>query len=314
MRPRLIALVGPTAGGKTSLAIGLARAIDAEIVSIDSRQVYRYLDVGTAKPDHAARALVRHHLLDVVDPDVTLDAARFAALGRAAIADALARGVRVVLCGGSGLYLRALTEGLCPAPPADPEVRARLHAIAQAQGAVALHAMLERLDPTAARRIEPRDVQRTIRALEVLELTGRPLSEWQARHAFADRPYDLATFVLSPESDDLERRIAERTRAMWQGGLLEETERVLGLGFSPELPPLRAIGYREAIRHLAGELEREAAIAAMIRATRQYAKRQRTWFRGLGGARWLDAAGHDASVLQALFARSREFLDEAHLS
>ena len=311
-RPRIIALVGPTAAGKTPLAVELALRLDAEIVSVDSRQVYRYLDVGTAKPPADARAAVRHHLLDVVEPDARLDAARFAALGHAAISAAIDRGKRVVLCGGSGLYLRALTEGLCWLPPADHALRQRLEREAAGGGAGELHRRVQAVDPAAAARIAPRDTLRLVRALEVLELTGRPLSDWQAGHAFSDRPYEMLSFVLSPPNEVLERRITGRAAQMWTGGLLEEVERVLALGFSPELASLRAIGYREAIAHLAGKTDGAAALAAMVLATRRYAKRQRTWFRRLSGAVWLD--GGEESSAGRIAARAREFLDAANLS
>jgi tRNA dimethylallyltransferase len=314
VRPRLVALVGPTAGGKTDLALALAPALDAEIVSVDSRQVYRRLDVGTAKPDAAARAAVHHHLLDVVDPDERYDAASFARDARAAVHDVLRRGKSVLLVGGSGLYLRALTEGLCPAPPADPAVRATLAGELAVRGVAALHAELAQHDPEAAARIAPRDAVRIVRALEVQRLTGRPLSDWQRAHAFADRPYDLLTFVLCPSPQELERRIAERCAAMWAGGLVAETESVLAAGFSGELRPLQAIGYREAQAYLRGELDRAGALERMRLATRQYAKRQRTWFRALDRATWLDGGEPRDVVL----ARSRDFLqrgaDAAHVS
>ena len=313
-RPRLLALVGPTAGGKTELALALAPELDAEIVSVDSRQVYRRLDVGTAKPDPAARAAVPHHLLDVVEPDEPYDAARFARDARVAVADVLARGRRVLLVGGSGLYLRALTEGLCPAPPADAAVRAALAGELAVRGVAALHEELHAHDPEAAARIAARDAVRIVRALEVLRLTGRPLSEWQRAHAFADRPYDVLVQVLCPSPDELERRIARRCAAMWEGGLLAETEAVLAAGFAPELRPLQAIGYREAQAHLRGTLDRDQAVERMRLATRQYAKRQRTWFRALAGASWLDGREPRDAVLR----RSDAFLcrgaDAAHLS
>jgi tRNA dimethylallyltransferase len=313
-RLRIIALVGPTAAGKTDTAVALALGIGAEIVSVDSRQVYRRLDVGSAKPDAAARRAVPHHLLDVVEADECYDAARYAADARRAVAAIAARGRPVVLCGGSGLYLRALCEGLCPAPPADPEIRAALHAAIAERGTEALHDELRTADPGAAARIAPRDVPRIVRALEVVRASGRPLSDWQREHRFADRPYDVSTLVLSPPAADLERRIEARTRAMWAGGLVEETEAILAAGFDPELPALRSIGYGEAQLYLQGALDRDAAIAATVLATRRYAKRQRTWFRGLADAVWLDG-GESAA---ALCARASAFLsgdpDAAHVS
>jgi len=311
-RPRLVALVGPTASGKTDLALALAPALEAEIVSVDSRQVYRHLDIGTAKPEAEARAAVRHHLLDVVDPDEPYDAAAFARDARLAVQDVLGRGKAALLVGGSGLYLRALTEGLCPAPPADADVRATLADELAVRGVETLHAELAQHDPEAAARIAPRDAVRIVRALEVQRLTGRPLSDWQRAHAFADRPYDVLTVVLCPPPEELERRIAERCASMWSRGLVAETEAVLAAGFSGELRPLQAIGYREAQAHLRGEIDRATAIERMRLATRQYAKRQRTWFRALEGATWLDGGEPPTAVL----ARSRDFLrrgaDAAH--
>lgn len=313
-RPRLVALVGPTAGGKTELALALAGALDAEVLSVDSRQVYRRLDVGTAKPDHAARAAVPHHLLDVVEPDQPYDAARFARDARLAVADVLARGRQVLLVGGSGLYLRALTDGLCSAPPADAAVRAALADELAVRGVAALHEELRVHDPEAAARIAPRDAVRIGRALEVLRLTGRPLSAWQRSHGFGDRPYDVLVQVLCPPSDELELRIARRCVAMWEGGLLEETEAVLAAGFSPALRPLQAIGYREAQAYLGGTLDREQAIERMRIATRQYAKRQRTWFRALAGTTWLDGREPVATIVRRSDAFLRRGPDAAHLS
>jgi tRNA dimethylallyltransferase len=313
-RSRLVALVGPTAGGKTDLGVMLAERLDAEIVSVDSRQVYRRLDIGTAKPDASARAAVPHHLLDVVEPDEHFDAARFAALGRAAVDDILSRGRRVLLVGGSGLYLRALTEGLCPAPPADSEVRATLAAELAVHGVAALHAELARHDAAAAARIAPRDAVRISRALEVLRITGRPLSAWQEEHAFADRPWDVRVLVLCPPAEELEARIARRARQMWDDGLVAETEAVLAAGFAPDLKPLQAIGYREAQQFLRGALDRDAAIERMRIATRQYAKRQRTWFRALPDATWLDGSEPLDDVLRRLSHDTDRGAHAAHVS
>lgn len=311
---RLVALVGPTAGGKTDLGVALAQRIDAEIVSVDSRQVYRRLDIGTAKPDAAARAAVAHHLLDVVEPDEPFDAARFATLGREVVGEILARGRNVLLVGGSGLYLRALTEGLCPAPPADPAIRAELARELAVHGVAALHAELVRHDPEAAARIAPRDAVRIGRALEVVRITGRPLSAWQQEHRFGDRPWDVLVLVLCPPPADLETRIARRARQMWDAGLVAETEAVLAAGFAPELKPLQAIGYREAQEHLRGALDREQAIERMRVATRQYAKRQRTWFRALPGAQWLDGHEPHDDVLRRIAGHLDRGSHAAHVS
>lgn len=313
-RPRLFGIVGPTAAGKTAAAAIVACEIGAEIVSVDSRQVYRRLDVGTAKPGPDLRALVPHHMIDVADPAGRYDAARFASDARRAIEGILARGRRVLLCGGSGLYLRALTEGLCPAPPADDDARAALRARLAEVGAEALHAELRDADPESARRIAPRDAQRILRALEVLQGTGRPLSAWQAEHRFADRPWEVRLAVLAPAVEDLDRRIAERTRAMWQQGLVEETASALAAGVPPDAPGLQSIGYREAQLQLAGVIGREDAIAAASLATRRYAKRQRTWFRSLLEARVVADADPVPALRRLAVESFAEGADAAHLS
>lgn len=287
-RPRLLALVGPTAAGKTDLALRLAEETAAEVVSIDSRQVFRGLDVGTAKPTREERARVPHHLVDVVEPDQPWDAARHAQAGRVAIDAISSRGRAVLLCGGSGLYLRALGGGLCAAPPADPGLRAELLREIAAGGGDSLRRELEARDPESARRIAPRDRARLVRALEVLRLTGRPLSAWQSEHRSAEPPFEVRVAVLSPPAGELERRIAERTARMFAEGLLEETRAALGAGVPPGSPALQSIGYREAQFVLAGRMSIGEAIAAASLATRRYAKRQRTWFRGLREALWLE--------------------------
>ncbi len=297
-RPRLLALVGPTAAGKTALAIRLAERTSAEIVSIDSRQVFRGLDVGTAKPTREERARVPHQLLDVADPGERWDAARHAEEARRAIAGIEARGRPALLCGGSGLYLRALADGLCPAPPADPSLRDQLRREIGAGGAERLRGELESGDPEAARRIAPADHARLVRAVEVLRLTGRPLSAWQEEHRCAARPFDVVVAVLSPPVEELDRRIAERTAAMFRGGLLEETSAALASGVPADSAALQSIGYREAQLVLAGRSGIEEAVAAATLATRRYAKRQRTWFRGLADAHWLDPADPDAELLR----------------
>ena len=303
-RPPVLAVVGPTAAGKTELAARIARACGGEVVSVDSRQIYRRLDIGTAKPSRALRAEIPHHLVDVAEPDEPFDAARFQELGRAAVDDVVARGRAVVLCGGSGLYLRALTEGICPAPPADAEMRAALAREVEERGLASLHEELQRVDPKAAARIASRDAVRITRALEVARLTGRPLTQWQEEHAFSDRPYDVRVLVLSPPTELLDEHIAARTTSMWQEGLLEETRQVLAAGFDGMLAPLQAIGYREAQAVLRGEMDEALAIERIRVETRRYAKRQRTWFRRLDGAQWLDGS-EDPHEIES---RARAFL------
>ena len=303
-RPRIVAVVGPTAAGKTDLAAELARSLNGEVVSADSRQVYRRLDIGTAKPPAELRREIPHHLLDVVEPDETFDVAQYQQLARAAIAQIRGRGREVIVCGGSGLYLQALTEGLCEVPPADAELRAELSRTRDTLGLEVLYRELTEVDPVAAERIAPRDAVRIIRALEVARLTGRPLSEWQREHAFADRPFEVLTFVVSPPVPLLHERIEQRAQAMWEAGLLEETRDVLEAGFDGALASLQAIGYREAQEVLRGQIDREEALAQICRQTARLAKRQRTWFRRSEEARWLDGT----ESLGGLRSEVRNFL------
>jgi tRNA dimethylallyltransferase len=284
-RVRLVCLVGPTTTGKTALALELAERVGAEIVSADSRQVYRRLDVGTAKPTPAERARVRHHCVDLVDPDATFDAARFRAAAVAAITDATARGRPVLVVGGTGLWLRALLHGLCPAPARDPDIRAAIDAVVHADGAPAVHRRLAVVDPAAAARIHPNDRVRSVRALEVALASGRPLSDWQAAHAFVDQPFDALVVGLARPVAELDARIAARAAAMVEAGFLDEV-RALAQGVPADAPAWRTVGYREMRACVEGQMSVEAALAATVAATRRFAKRQRTWFRRETGVVW----------------------------
>jgi len=272
---RLVTICGPTASGKTALAVELAEKLDAEIVSADSQQCYRGLDSGTAKPTSEERSRVRHHLLDVADPEEQLDAARFVQLADAAVADISRRGKRVIVAGGTGLWIRALLRGLLDAPGASPEFRAALREDFEQLGVPALHARLAEVDPGAAARILPNDRVRVERALEVHALSGRPLSELQREHRFAEARYEALIWFLDPPREVLRQRIEARTRRMFaDGSLRRETEWLLSRGASKAL---KIIGYgemAEALRtgNFAAAEERTKA------RTRQYAKRQRTWF------------------------------------
>ena len=293
-RPPAIAVMGPTASGKTAFAIELARRHGGEIVSVDSALVYRGLDIGAAKPDAAERAGVPHHLLDMRQPWQPYSAAEFAVDARAAIEGILARGKLPVLAGGTGLYFRALLEGLAPMPDADPALRASLTAEAAQRGWAALHADLSRVDPAAAARIGPGDAQRIQRALEVFALSGRPISAWQRDRPPPRLPLRVLKLVLAPgERATLHARIARRFDAMLQAGFLDE---VRGLRALPQLrghpapldlPAMRAVGYRQAWEHLDGASSAAEFRDRAIFATRQLAKRQLTWLRGeLDGRRF----------------------------
>ncbi|MEW6297973.1 MAG: tRNA (adenosine(37)-N6)-dimethylallyltransferase MiaA [Thermodesulfobacteriota bacterium] len=277
--PQLVVITGPTATGKTALAVELAPRYNAEIVSADSRQVYRYLDIGTAKPTPAERAAVPHHLLDVVDPDEHFDSARFRTLALAAVQDITGRGKRVFVVGGTGLYLRALTRGLFAGPAADPELRARLYEQERREGRGVLHQWLYRVDPDAAARLHPHDTVRLVRALEVFLISGTPISRWQRAHNYGERQFSTLKIGLVTDRDTLARRIAQRCRQMITGGLVDEVRSVWERGYGPELPPLRTIGYAQIGAMLQGRCSLAEAVAEIGKETRRLAKRQLTWLR-----------------------------------
>ena len=273
--PRLLVICGPTASGKTALAVEVAEKLGAEIVSADSQQCYRGLDAGTAKPTKEEQARARHHLLDVADPEEQLDAARFVRLADAAIADIASRGKRAIVAGGTGLWIRALLRGLLDAPGASPRFRAALREEFERLGVPALHRRLREVDPAAAEKILPNDRVRIERALEVHALSGRPLSELQSEHRFAAARYEAALWYLDPPREILRERIHARTRRMFAAGSLRaETEWLLARGGGKAL---RIIGYGECAEALRGG---DWALAEERTAARtwRYAKRQRTWF------------------------------------
>ena len=291
----LVVLCGPTASGKTALALRIASRLPCEVVSADSRQVYRGMDIGTAKATQAERQAVPHHLLDVVDPDQPFTVADFVELGRRAVAAVHRRGRLPLLVGGTGLYIRALTEGLLPAPGEDAELRRSLLAREQeAEGY--LHRRLQQVDPVLASRLHPRDRPRLVRALEVQALTGSPLSVLQEAHRFADRPYRLLKIGLAPEREELYGRIDSRAEAMLGAGLLDEVCTLQKHGFRRSLKALQTIGYRECCAHLAGELTLAEALALIQRNSRRYAKRQMTWFRRDESIIWVDSLRESAKI------------------
>ncbi len=282
---RIVAVVGPTASGKTALAVGLAERLGAEIVSVDSVQIYRGFDIGAGKPSEGELARAPHHLVGVVDPLDAIDAARFAALANAAIADIQARGRRVVVCGGSFLWAKALLYGLAEAPAANAEIRARHHAIAEAEGRPALHRALALVDPESATRLHPNDVVRVSRALEVQELTGTPLSTWQRAHAFKDARYDASLVAIRMTPDELTPRIERRVAGMLAAGWRDEVRRLLTKGYG-DARAMAAVGYREVRAALEGRLAEAELAATIVRSTRVFARRQRTWL-GRERVTWL---------------------------
>jgi tRNA dimethylallyltransferase len=297
--PPLIAVVGPTASGKSALALRLARELDGEIVSCDSQQVYRGLDIGTAKPSPQERRLVPHHLLDVAEPQEGFSAARYALLARAALQGIRERGRLAVVAGGTGLYLRALLQGLFEGPARDAGLRARLATLAERFGDTRLHRLLARLDPPAAARIAPRDRVRVVRALEVRWRTGRPITEAQGRGAEPLRGFRVLALGLAPPREALRRAVEHRTRRMLAEGLVDEVRGLLARGLGDSAPALRSIGYRQAVAVARGAMPEEEAEAVIVRETMRLAKRQVTWFRHQQpGLLWFEAS--DAAREHAL--------------
>ncbi|HEY0973988.1 MAG TPA: tRNA (adenosine(37)-N6)-dimethylallyltransferase MiaA [Solimonas sp.] len=307
MRP-IVLLMGPTASGKTALSLALAERLPVEIVSVDSALVYRGMDIGSAKPDATMRARVPHHLIDILDPAEPYSAARFARDACQLIDEIRTRDRVPLLVGGTMLYFRALTRGLDEMPSADPALRARLEREAEQEGAPALHGRLARLDPAAAARLHPNDLQRVQRALEVIELTGRPLAEAQrGQRAGLLRGPVVKLSLNPPQRSELHARIERRFHQMMAVGFLDEVARLHRRGdLHAELPSMRAVGYRQLWGHLQGEYGLDEAVERGIAATRQFAKRQLTWLRSEPDLIWLDPESPDLAA-QAL--RANPMLD-----
>jgi len=290
-RPARIAvgfIVGPTGAGKSALAMEVAERTNCEIVNADSRQFYRGMDLGTAKPSAEDRRRVPHHLIDVRDPGQPLDVAEFAQIARAAIEEIAARGRNPLVVGGSGLYLRVIRGGIFRGPAASAEIRDRLAETAEKRGVAHLHRQLREIDPEAANRIGANDLYRVVRALEVFELTGETISAHQRRHRFADNGYDTLTVGVEVERKRLYAAIDARFDAMVAAGLVGEVRALIDAGHSPDKPPLSTIGYKQIAAHLRGEMTLADAAAMAKRESRRLAKRQMTWFRREPEIVWLD--------------------------
>jgi len=296
MTAPLLCVVGPTATGKTRLAIDVCRRWGAELVGADASQVYRGMDIGTGKATAAELGALRHHLIDVADPDEDFDVAAYVRLADAAIEAARGRGARVVVCGGTGLYLRALLHGLCAAPPVDAGIRAELRARIDAGDVEALHGELARVDPAAAARIAPRDRQRIERALGVFRTTGRALSSWQAEHRFEPQRYAAALLGLDLPREQLHARIEARVLAMFAAGFVDEVRALRARGHERSPRSMGALGYRAVAAALDGEMSLEAARERTVIDTRRYARRQRTWFRALQDVRWMEPPIDSAEI------------------
>ena len=277
-KPRLIVLAGPTGVGKTELALQLAAAFGGEIISADAMQVYRFMDIGTAKPTIEQRSLVKHHLLDVADPNETFNAALFIKQAQPVIKELHQQRKPIFVVGGTGLYIKALLGGLFAGPQANEPLRASYREALSAHGSAYLYEKLKRRDEQAARRINPHDAVRIIRALEVFEISGQSIVEQQRQHHFGQRRYDYLKIGLMLERQSLFDRIGQRTDQMMTSGLVEEVRHLLALGYAASLKPMQSLGYRHVARYLEGLHDLPAAIAAIKRDTRRYAKRQMTWF------------------------------------
>lgn len=274
----LLVVVGPTATGKTELAIEIAERFGGEIVSADSVQIYREFELGTGKPTVAEVARAAHHLVSCVDPAEAVDAASYADLADEAIASIRARGRVPIVCGGTFLWVKALLWGLAPAPPADAALRAAHQAIASREGREALHRRLAAIDPSTAARVAPNDLVRVSRALEVFELSGKPLSAWHAEHAFRTHRHAARLVGVARSSDEMDRRIAARTRHWLAAGWVGEVRALVARGHG-EARAMGSVGFRQVRAHLAGELQADELELAIVRATRIFARRQRTWLR-----------------------------------
>jgi tRNA dimethylallyltransferase len=304
MKPKLVIILGPTAIGKSELALELALNIGGEIVNADSQQVYRFLDIGTGKPSPADRRRIPHHLIDFVNPDEEFNAAQFRRMALAIIEQIQGRGKNVMVCGGTGLYLKALTQGLFEGPGQDASLRAGLERQISEQGLRALYQRLVTIDGSVTSTIHPNDRQRIIRALEVFETTGLPLSAWQKQHAFQDEPFRLLKIGLLRERAELYDRINRRSEQMVQAGLLEEVRQLAARGYGLDLKPLRSVGYRQMGEVLCGDKDLDQALAEMKQETRHLAKRQLTWFRRDGEIQWF----HPEHQQREIFQRTSEFL------
>ncbi|MFO8091062.1 MAG: tRNA (adenosine(37)-N6)-dimethylallyltransferase MiaA [Desulfatiglandaceae bacterium] len=286
-RAKIIVIAGPTASGKTELAVALGGAIGGEVVNADSMQVYRGMDIGTAKPSGRDRAKVAHHMLDVVDPDQDFNAADYRRMAVPVVEDIARRGRTALVVGGTGLYIKALTEGIFDCPPSDPELRAELIARYEELGPEAFHSLLGELDPETARRIHPNDRVRVTRAFEIIYLTGQSPSRLADAHRFEDRLFHVLYLCLELDRSELYQRIDLRSCKMVESGLMEETSTLLAAGFSPELKAMKGLGYRHMIDYLMGVRTLGEALETLQRDTRRYAKRQMTWFRKVPGAIWV---------------------------
>jgi tRNA dimethylallyltransferase len=287
-KPDIVVICGPTGIGKTGVSISLAVQLSAEIVGADSMQIYRHMDIGTAKPTPDEMAAVPHHMVNIVEPDEPFDAAGYSKKTRQVILALADRGVLPLVVGGTGLYIKALVHGIFETAPVDPAIRDRLRKLAQTHGIGFLYRRLKECDAKTAERLHPNDTYRILRALEVQELTGEPVSSQHQAHGFRDNPFRVLKIGLDIPRETLYQQIDQRVDAMIDAGLLGEAEDLLKRGFAPDLKSMRSIGYRHMVDHLLGRMPWDETVRTLKRDTRRYAKRQLTWFRSDGEVVWID--------------------------
>jgi tRNA dimethylallyltransferase len=304
VKPKLVIVVGPTAVGKSDTVLNLALQFGAEIISADSQQVYRHMDIGTAKPSSEQRERIAHHLIDIVDPDEEFNAAMFRNLA-SEVAYKLASRDKSIVCGGTGLYIKALTKGLFDGPGRDPQIRQALEWEIEEHGIGALYHRLEQVDPESAMRIHPNDRQRITRALEVYDATGRKITEWQSEHRFNDLLFDVLQIGLDRQRSELYDRIDRRCELMIAAGLLDEVKKLVAMGYGLDLKTMQSVGYRHLGLFLRDRMSLDNAVHLMKRDTRRLAKRQLTWFHSDREIRWFDAEGQRGAIEDAV----RRFFD-----
>lgn len=303
-KPKIIVICGPTGIGKTAEAIRIANEIEGQIISADSMQVYRFMDIGTAKPTLLEQQKVKHHMIDIVDPDKSFDAAQYADIARKMIDELHSNHIVPYVVGGTGLYIKALLHGLYQSEPLDAGLRIRLKDEAATIGSEALHRRLIRVDPETARKIHPNDTYRIIRALEIFEATGEPISGYQHKHQFCDTPFKFLKIGLSMPRETLYEGINRRVDAMIDAGFVDEVRNLFDMGYKADLKSMQAIGYRHMAAFIQGRQPWNETVRTLKRDTRRYAKRQLTWFRADAGIAWTEP-----TRIRNLGSRIKKFLE-----
>jgi tRNA dimethylallyltransferase len=302
-KPKVIVICGPTGIGKTSVGIDLAQTFGGEIISADSMQIYRYMDIGTAKPNAEELATVPHHMIDIIDPDEDFDAVQFSDRARPMILEIESRSRIPIVVGGTGFYIKSLLHGLFQSKAVDPKIRSRLKKEAAEIGGSYLYDRLKQMDPDTANRLHPNDSYRVIRALETIESTGRSLSDYHQNHGFADNPFNGLKIGLQMDRRKLYRRIDRRVDAMVEAGFVDEIKKLLGMGYSTGLKSMQSIGYRHMADFIADRLPWEECIRTLKRDTRRFAKRQFTWFGADKGVIW-----HEPNQLNQIIKLVKKFI------